>query len=136
MGDVSKNPLYFHLDREADEIAVRIRAGGDPDELLTAKKTAGELGVSVWTLAIWRNQGVGPPYLKLGDYPSAPVRYKRSTNAAWLESRTFAATSDYAWRPKNGRVRTRPRCNSCTQPIPARLEAQLKARSGETTDAE
>lgn len=67
----------------------------DLDDLMTSKEVATFLGVKPNTLEIWRSQGKGPPYLKLGDAPQAAVRYLRSAVAAWAARRAFSSTSEH-----------------------------------------
>lgn len=65
------------------------------DELLTSAETAALLGIKPNTLEIWRGKGKGPPFIKMGETPQAPVRYLQSVVADWLERRSFASTSAY-----------------------------------------
>lgn len=67
----------------------------DLNDLLTTKETSSVLGVKPNTLEIWRHKGKGPPFIRLGDGPCAPVRYLRSTLNSWLVSHSFASTSAY-----------------------------------------
>lgn len=64
------------------------------DDLLTTKEAARLLGVKFNTLEIYRHQGKGPPFLKLGNEHGAAVRYQRSVLAAWLAQRAFRSTSE------------------------------------------
>lgn len=66
-----------------------------PDDLLTSAETAALLGIKLNTLEIWRGQGKGPKFAKLGEGSRAPVRYRRSDVAAWIEQRVYASTSHY-----------------------------------------
>lgn len=66
------------------------------DEYLTNAETAKLLGYKPNTLEIKRCQGKGPPFIKLGDTPQAPVRYRRADVMAWLEERKFQSTSAYS----------------------------------------
>lgn len=50
------------------------------DELLTPEEVAGYLKVKTQTLAKWRVQRDGPPYLKLGRL----VRYSEAGFTAWM----------------------------------------------------
>lgn len=65
-------------------------------DLLTTKEASVLLGVKRNTLEIWRHKGKGPPFLRLGDGPCAPVRYLRSALTDWLAARSFASTSAYS----------------------------------------
>ncbi|MEU1117804.1 MULTISPECIES: helix-turn-helix domain-containing protein [unclassified Streptomyces] len=60
----------------------------DPDALLTPEQVSTMTQLEEQTLANMRWRKSGPAYLKLGDGRSAPVRYRRATVLAWLESRT------------------------------------------------
>lgn len=82
----------------------------DTDELLDNEQTAALLGIKPNTLEIWRHKGKGPEFLKLGDAPQAPVRYRRSGIAEWLSMRSFESTSAFT---AASRLRTRqPICSS------------------------
>lgn len=54
----------------------------EPGELLTAAELARELKVSRRTLARWRSQGTGPPFVRAGRSP----RYRWADVQAWLRS--------------------------------------------------
>jgi predicted DNA-binding transcriptional regulator AlpA len=62
------------------------------NRLLTPSEAAEYLGFSLGTLAKWRCQGGGPPYLKIT--PRA-VRYCPVALKAWAEERKAASTSEY-----------------------------------------
>lgn len=64
------------------------------DELLTSEQTAAILGLKPNCMDIWRLRGKGPKFIKLGDKKQSPVRYRRSDIDAWLETNTFASTSE------------------------------------------
>jgi hypothetical protein len=68
----------------------------DLDDLLDNEQTSSLLGIKPNTLEIWRHKGKGPPFLKLGDTPQAPVRYLGSALMGWLRERSFASTSAYS----------------------------------------
>lgn len=51
---------------------------------LTPREIAEQLGVDERTLANWRWRGDGPPWRKLGDGRSAPVRYPEDGVSTWL----------------------------------------------------
>lgn len=65
----------------------------DHDEYLTSAETAALLGYKNNTLEIKRCKGKGPPFIKLGDTPQAPVRYRRSDVEEWIAARRFVSTS-------------------------------------------
>ena len=66
------------------------------DDLLTTKEAASVLSVKPNPLEIWRHKGKGPPFVRVGDGPCAPIRYVRSALTEWLASRSFAHTSAYS----------------------------------------
>lgn len=68
----------------------------DLDELITNKEAATLLKIQPNTLEIWRHQGKGPPFLKLGDAPNATVRYQRSAVIDWAAERAFTSTSAHS----------------------------------------
>lgn len=59
--------------------------------LLTPKQAAELLGIPEGTLAQWRSQRRGPPYIKL---ESRLVRYRCSDLEEWLESQTVQTEVD------------------------------------------
>lgn len=67
----------------------------DTDDLLSSESAASLLGIKRNTLEIWRHKGKGPPFIKLGDHPSSPIRYQRSRVMAWLADRSHTSTSSY-----------------------------------------
>ena len=48
--------------------------------------TAEHLGTGKHTLEIWRSNGTGPPYVKVGG---ALVRYRKADVDRWLEQQTI-----------------------------------------------
>ncbi len=52
-------------------------------EFLSPSQVADRLGVSVWALIVWRRQGKGPQFIKLG--PNS-VRYPRVDLDAFIAS--------------------------------------------------
>lgn len=66
------------------------------DDLLDNEQTAALLGIKPNTLEIWRCKSRGPEFVKMGDTPQAPVRYRRSVIMEWLERRSFASTTAYS----------------------------------------
>jgi hypothetical protein len=52
--------------------------------MLTTERTAEFLGVSGWTLFLWRKNGIGPPYLR---FSRNAVRYSVDDLMAWLRTR-------------------------------------------------
>lgn len=65
-------------------------------ELLTNKETARLLGIVHGTLEVWRHQGKGPAFIKMGQGKQAPVRYLRSTVMEWLQNQSYSSTSGYS----------------------------------------
>ena len=59
-------------------------------KLLTNDQTADLLGLRHNTLEIWRFQGKGPVYRKVGRL----VRYVESDVLAWLDAQTRQSTSE------------------------------------------
>lgn len=58
-------------------------------QLLNNDETADELGISRRTLPVWRVQGKGPKFIKIGKL----VRYERAEVEAWKEANTHSSTS-------------------------------------------
>lgn len=58
-------------------------------QLLNNDETADELGISRRTLPVWRVQGRGPKFIKIGKL----VRYERTVIDAWKEANTHSSTS-------------------------------------------
>lgn len=57
---------------------------------LTTRQLADMLGVSVGTLRVWRHQGVGPRYLKLGGRKTSHCRYAMSDIEKWKNGNVSA----------------------------------------------
>ena len=51
------------------------------------------VGISESTLAKWRCQGIGPPFMKFGE---RVVAYDQSELDSWMRSRSRRSTSEYA----------------------------------------
>ncbi len=60
------------------------------DRLLTPDAAGAVLGIARQTLARWRVEGKGPPFVKLGGR----VAYRAATLNAWLLQRERHSTSD------------------------------------------
>lgn len=58
--------------------------------LLESKEVADLLGISGSLLRKWRQDGVYLPFIKLGDGPKAPVRYREHDVEAYLQTATRA----------------------------------------------
>lgn len=59
-------------------------------QIMNPQTAAEYIGVAKHTLARWRTEGGGPPFLKLG----APVRYDVADLDAWIDARRRRSTSD------------------------------------------
>lgn len=58
----------------------------DDNELLKPREAAAILKVSTDTLEAWRAKRIGPDWLKLGDSPRSPVRYRRGVITTYLQA--------------------------------------------------
>lgn len=58
-------------------------------QLLNNDETADLLSISRRTLPVWRVQGKGPKFIKIGKL----VRYEHTEVAAWKEANTHSSTS-------------------------------------------
>ena len=74
------------------------------EELLDNEQTAALLGIKPNTLEIWRCRGKGPEFVKMGDTPQAPVRYRHSVVMDWLSRQSFASTSAYSSTPSSNTI--------------------------------
>jgi predicted DNA-binding transcriptional regulator AlpA len=63
----------------------------DSPRLLTAAEVAQRTGLSVETLAQWRSQGKGPPYIKISRNC---VRYRQSDLDGWAAERIVRTHQD------------------------------------------
>ena len=55
----------------------------------STKETAEYLSISVDLLQKWRSQGIGIPYIKLGDSVSSLIRYDIDELNKYLKSKTI-----------------------------------------------
>lgn len=68
------------------------------DDLLTPIELAAMLDMSPRTLANWRSNGKGPPYVKIGVEPPEghqdrrKVRYQRQTAEQWASAHEYRRT--------------------------------------------
>lgn len=53
--------------------------------LLTPREVALLLKVHPDTLEQWRGRRVGPPWIKLGDRPTSPIRYRKADIEKYLQ---------------------------------------------------
>lgn len=62
------------------------------DDVLLGEAAAADVlgGLSTKTLQAWRTEKRGPRFVKLGDGPRAPVRYRLSELRRWLQERERA----------------------------------------------
>lgn len=65
-----------------------------PDPLLSASAVAKWTGLDVTTLARKRQNGDGPPFVKMGKHQQSAVRYRRSAVEAWIAAQERRSTSD------------------------------------------
>ena len=65
-----------------------------PDGRLTALDAAAYCGISYKSMALYRSQGNGPPFVKLGK----SVFYHKADLDAWLASCRVASTAEYRAR--------------------------------------
>lgn len=56
-------------------------------ELLTTQQVAGILGLTKWTLAYWRTQRQGPPFMLISR---GCIRYSRTELESWLKARVHS----------------------------------------------
>ncbi len=66
-------------------------------DLLTPSELAVMLGMSPRTLANWRSNGKGPPYLSIGEPPEGhqdrrKVRYQRAVAEQWALAHEYRRT--------------------------------------------
>jgi hypothetical protein len=54
------------------------------DVLLTAAETAARLGIRPRTLAVWRQRGIGPAYVRC----NSAIRYRKAAIEAYLRKQT------------------------------------------------
>lgn len=59
-------------------------------EYLSTKEAAALLGVHAVSMARWRVQGDGPPFIRLSR---RAVRYARSSIDSWMQERTRTSTA-------------------------------------------
>lgn len=60
---------------------------------LTTQEAADYLGLCARTLQKYRQQGIGPRYVKFGNNPRACVRYPKSELERFIDENTVASTS-------------------------------------------
>jgi len=69
----------------------KVLDGATPTRLLTAEEVAAQTTLSVETLAQWRSQRKGPPYVKISRNC---VRYRQSDLDGWLVERIVRTDRD------------------------------------------
>jgi len=57
---------------------------------------AAMLGIAPITLRIWRCEGKGPKFTKLGTGRNAPVVYQLADIQAWIDEHKFQSTTGYS----------------------------------------
>lgn len=62
-------------------------------KMLSTAEAALMLGLSPYTLRLWRHQGKGPRFVKLGNAKQANAVYFEDEVRAFVAARTFASTS-------------------------------------------
>ncbi len=67
-----------------------VPAGGNINELLTPEEAARHLKMAKQTLARWRVEGTGPPFVRLGTR----IFYRRSDLHAFVAGRVFSSTAE------------------------------------------
>jgi predicted DNA-binding transcriptional regulator AlpA len=67
------------------------KALGEAERLLSGAEVAGVTGLSTETLAQWRSQGRGIPFIKLSRNV---VRYRHSDLDSWLAARMVHVTAE------------------------------------------
>lgn len=65
-----------------DEIDAAVARRQDDDPLLTTREAAARLRKSVSTLELWRSQGIGPAFVRIGE---RSVGYKTSALKAFAK---------------------------------------------------
>jgi len=66
----------------------------EPTQLLTSTQTAHLIGLKPQTLRVWRLQGKGPEYIRLGNSVKARVGYSETAILDWLNARRFSSTTE------------------------------------------
>jgi predicted DNA-binding transcriptional regulator AlpA len=100
--DVKTKPAEeprHHLDKRAESLLAIGIANGDDDDLLETKSVAKWIGTTPQWLSIGRTKKYGPKFIKVSK---RRVAYRRGDVRAWLKSRTFASTKEYAARGLKG----------------------------------
>lgn len=69
------------------------QAAQPPKTYFNAEETGRFIGVAVQTLARWRCEGGGPPFIKCG---SRKIMYAVEDLTAWMNARRVASTSEAA----------------------------------------
>jgi predicted DNA-binding transcriptional regulator AlpA len=81
-----------HLQPEKSQATgSKVRSTGTPALLLTAKEVAGLTGLSMETLAQWRSQERGIPFVKISRNC---VRYQQSDLDMWIQERIVRPAQD------------------------------------------
>lgn len=62
--------------------------------LLSTEAAAKYLGLKPITLRRWRQTGVGPKYIRMGDDTKSPCRYSMDDLQAWINKRTYHGTAE------------------------------------------
>ena len=85
-----KQRQLVHTNDGAEPSPIAEQRQGDPPVFLNPKKTAEVLDMSTVTLARWRIEGKGPPFLKF----SRSVRYAHADVMKWAMAQRRSSTSE------------------------------------------
>jgi predicted DNA-binding transcriptional regulator AlpA len=72
-----------------------------PNEFLSEAQLCQLLQVAPRTTALWREEGTGPKFIRVGKLK---LRYRRADVDVWLAHRTFTARAEEAARSANDRA--------------------------------
>lgn len=81
--------------------------------LVSPIEASQRLGISEYTLRLWRCRGKGPKFLKFGTAKQSAVAYYEEDIDAWLAERRFGSTTEHSEAARAagldaGRYRTIP----------------------------
>ena len=72
------------------------------DTLLTTQEVAVHLRVTSQTLMMWRKDGEGPPFIRLGERPRGRILYRWSEILKWLEAQEHGGSGGQVGSPPKG----------------------------------
>lgn len=64
--------------------------------LLSPIEASRQLGISEYTLRLWRCRGKGPKYIKFGTAKQSAVAYYEEDVIAWLAERRYGSTTEHS----------------------------------------